>query len=225
MIPAIDWNTKNPHKDTAALSWAFIEGRARRYGFTLIELLIVLGIVALLLAILIPVFLNVRQRGQLATCTSNLHQLALAADLYSQDNDGNLPAGSSDGSPAWDVVTQTYVKDKSVYDCPSGAVLYSYRPDQLSGLLGHRVSLPRVPNLVLLVCTNHVDSPVLPKTGNWVFVREDGSASHVPPGQAALWWYVQGKWYAPGSAHSDDSSGNAGGFYVFPGEPWPPQLQ
>lgn len=203
----------------------FAGEKACRKAFTLIEILVVIGIVALLLAILLPVLSSVRRRGQLATCTSNLHQLALACDLYSQDNEGVLPRGAWDGVQSWSVVIKPYVKDTGVFRCPAGSVLYSYRNDQLSALYGSSVSLPRVPNLVLLLCVNHLDNAVEPKSGAWTCVREDGSASTVAPTATTSWWYAQGKWYPPGATHPEDYSGTAGGFYVFPAEPWPPTIQ
>ena len=63
-------------------------------GFTLIELLVVIAIIAILAAILFPVFLNAKERGRQATCTSNLKQLTLAMFSYADDNDGFLPVSS-----------------------------------------------------------------------------------------------------------------------------------
>lgn len=62
--------------------------RVRRRGFTLIELLVVIAIVAILAAILFPVFAKARQRGQQTACVSNLRQLWTANQMYAHDNDG-----------------------------------------------------------------------------------------------------------------------------------------
>lgn len=62
-----------------------------RRGFTLIEMLVVLGILALLAAILLPVFLAARERGRATACASNLRQLHLAFSQYAADNNGYLP--------------------------------------------------------------------------------------------------------------------------------------
>lgn len=67
-----------------------VGGRQKR-GFTLIELLVVVGIIALLAAILFPVFLAARGRAKATTCASNLRQLHLALSLYVADNGGYLP--------------------------------------------------------------------------------------------------------------------------------------
>jgi prepilin-type N-terminal cleavage/methylation domain-containing protein/prepilin-type processing-associated H-X9-DG protein len=65
--------------------------RARRPGFTLIELLVIVAIIAILAAVLFPVFAQARDASRRATCLSNLRQLALAHRLYVQDSDETLP--------------------------------------------------------------------------------------------------------------------------------------
>ncbi len=60
-------------------------------GFTLIELLVVIAIIAILAAILFPVFMNAKERGRQATCCSNLKQLTMAFFNYADDNNGLLP--------------------------------------------------------------------------------------------------------------------------------------
>lgn len=64
---------------------------ASQPGFTLIEMLVVLGILALLMAILLPVFAHARKKAQQSACASNLHQRYLACSLYAEDNGGLLP--------------------------------------------------------------------------------------------------------------------------------------
>jgi prepilin-type N-terminal cleavage/methylation domain-containing protein/prepilin-type processing-associated H-X9-DG protein len=66
-----------------------------RVGFTLIELLVVMAILALLAAILFPVFATARERARSAACLGNCRQIGLALGMYVQDNDGSLPAWSS----------------------------------------------------------------------------------------------------------------------------------
>ncbi len=65
-------------------------------GFTLIELLVVVGIIALLTAILLPVFLAARERARATACASNLRQLHLAFSLYVANNGGYLPPYCTD---------------------------------------------------------------------------------------------------------------------------------
>src|SRR6266508_474914 len=62
----------------------------RRRGFTLIELLVVIAIIAILAAILFPVFAQARDRARAATCLSNIKQLSLGVGMYAQDYDEAL---------------------------------------------------------------------------------------------------------------------------------------
>src|SRR5688572_32605433 len=63
----------------------------RRAGFTLIELLVVIAIIAILAAILFPVFAQAREKARQAGCMSNCKQLGLASNMYAQDYDEMLP--------------------------------------------------------------------------------------------------------------------------------------
>ena len=63
----------------------------QRGGFTLIELLVVIAIIALLAAILFPVFSQARERARRSACTSNLKQIGMGVQMYMQDYDGRVP--------------------------------------------------------------------------------------------------------------------------------------
>ena len=65
----------------------------RRAAFSLVELLVVIGVVAVLFALLLPVIARVRRHAQATTCVTNLRQLGHAMVLYAQQNHGHLPAG------------------------------------------------------------------------------------------------------------------------------------
>src|SRR5438445_10640700 len=67
--------------------------RVRKSGFTLIELLVVIAIIAILAAILFPVFARARESARRATCLSNLKQLGTAFQMYAQDYDETYPSG------------------------------------------------------------------------------------------------------------------------------------
>jgi prepilin-type N-terminal cleavage/methylation domain-containing protein len=78
----------------------FVSGRAqiaRRYGFTLVELLVVIGIIAVLIGILLPALRKTRQAAQAVACQSNLRQIGLGIRLYTENNEGVLPACGDDG--------------------------------------------------------------------------------------------------------------------------------
>jgi len=65
----------------------------KRRGFTLIELLVVIAIIAILAAILFPIFSNAKERGRQVKCCNNLKQLVTATQQYCDDNDGTMPFG------------------------------------------------------------------------------------------------------------------------------------
>jgi len=96
-----------------------------RVGFTLIELLVVIAIIAILAAILFPVFAQAREQARKASCQSNLKQLTLAFGMYRQDYDEKYPFGgwlpNSNGSGEWQNTIAPYIKNKGVYRCPSSS--------------------------------------------------------------------------------------------------------
>jgi len=92
-------------------------------GFTLIELLIVIAIIALLAAILFPVFARVRENARRSSCASNMKQIGLGILQYSQDYDERLPnyVYPEGANPFWYEVTDPYIKSKKIFRCPSQA--------------------------------------------------------------------------------------------------------
>ena len=91
-------------------------------GFTLIELLVVITILGVLAAILLPVFLKVRERARITTCASNLHQIGLAIQMYEQEWNDRQPIMSPgyESEPGACVIKQyqPYDSDKETYHCP-----------------------------------------------------------------------------------------------------------
>jgi len=105
--------------------------RARRPGFTLIELLVVIAIIAILAAILFPVFAQARAKARHAACLSNAKQIGIACRMYAQDYDEyNVPervAGPVSGSlRSFRVNLQPYVKNKQVFICPDASTLNTF---------------------------------------------------------------------------------------------------
>jgi prepilin-type N-terminal cleavage/methylation domain-containing protein/prepilin-type processing-associated H-X9-DG protein len=101
--------------------------RSRKFsGFTLIELLVVIAIIAILAAILFPVFAKAREKARQISCASNLKQLGLGFLQYIQDNDETFPVGAvnSTFTPndhfgiGWAGPIYPYVKSTGVYACP-----------------------------------------------------------------------------------------------------------
>ncbi|MBM3501794.1 MAG: DUF1559 domain-containing protein [Armatimonadetes bacterium] len=94
----------------------------RKSGFTLIELLVVIAIIAILAAILFPVFARAREKARQASCQSNLKQIGIATMMYAQDYDEVWPRnaiGSSLGTIWVDGVLVPYVKNLQLWRCPS----------------------------------------------------------------------------------------------------------
>jgi prepilin-type processing-associated H-X9-DG protein len=86
----------------------------------LIELLVVIAIIAVLAAILFPVFAQAREKARGITCISNGRQIGMALQLYVQDHDETLPLNSHQGAAAsWLLTLQPYTRNSLLYRCPS----------------------------------------------------------------------------------------------------------
>ena len=90
----------------------------RTNAFTLIELLVVIAIIAILAAILFPVFARARENARRSSCVSNMKQIALGIFQYTQDYDEKMPPrGNAAGG--WRMLTQPYLKSTQIFSCPS----------------------------------------------------------------------------------------------------------
>jgi len=120
----------------------------KRSGFTLIELLVVIAIIAILAAILFPVFARAREQARKTSCLSNLKQLGLGFLMYAQDYDEKLPGvrfgdgvgqswpwavwqGSVDWNGVFTHAVMPYLKNRGILQCPSGTEV-----DRWSGVNG-----------------------------------------------------------------------------------------
>jgi len=104
----------------------------RKSGFTLIELLVVIAIIAILAAILFPVFAQAREKARAIACLSNCKQTGLALIMYTQDFDEMIPSVDKNGTfvspidgesntsiyPSWTVLLNTYAKNWNLFHCP-----------------------------------------------------------------------------------------------------------
>jgi len=135
--------------------------RSRR-GFTLIELLVVVSIIALLTAILLPVFFSVRGKARQTVCVSNLRQIGLAIALYAQDSDDLYPAGTDPSDtdthpniwasttyygqvqtmpPLTDILAP-YIHNQDLWHCPSDS---GYTELDISAYHGTTIPLDATP--------------------------------------------------------------------------------
>lgn len=213
----------------------------RRPGFTLIEILVVISIIAIIAAILLPVFASVRHRGRMTACASNLHQISLALHQYAADNDGNYPADdpllAHTNHLVWTLLT-SYTRSPNVFHCPDALsyfdksrgyfYVYGSLPYVKTGAFSLKAPRPGS-GTVVAFCEQHTqrsgpDGWVLDAQGHeigpLIVVREDGSTSQVQANLVESYIYRNGQWM-PGQTTKPQP-----GDWVrarFPGEEWPPQ--
>lgn len=117
-----------------------------RKGFTLIELLVVIAIIAILAAILFPVFARAREKARQANCQSNVKQIALGWQMYIQDYDETIPPlytttpGISGGYFHTPELIHPYIKNAQVWMCPSERSNYQAFDDGIRCTYGYNQS-------------------------------------------------------------------------------------
>ena len=104
-----------------------MKNASTKHGFTLIELLVVIAIIAILAAILFPVFARAREKARTASCQSNLKQIALANAMYMSDYDGvtmrwrrySYTNEAAYGYRSMPALLTPYIKNEQIWFCPS----------------------------------------------------------------------------------------------------------
>ena len=186
-----------------------------RRGFTLIELLVVIAIIAILAAILFPVFARAREKARQSSCLSNLKQIGTASMMYAQDYDERYCPGFgylADGMLWWfPNFLEPYVKNRQLFICPShrqdytymqpwGTMTYSYGYNGLPDtgpLFGHWWGAPMASVIVPAATIAYIDA-------TWIELDHGAGYS-----------YDQFDFNAAGTNGSIDKSHNGGSNMTF----------
>lgn len=179
----------------------------RRKGFTLIELLVVIAIIAILAAILFPIFVKAKESAQMAGCSSNLSQIGKAFNMYVDDYHGRYPAccrftvagekplhpKQMNGCVTWDVALFKYVRNVKVFACPSDRYKRPIRPEINGEPLPRSYTLNYQPYLVDYPAyingeKTWTTSELAPGTSHFILLSE---------------WLKHSNYFKPGDAWND----------------------
>jgi prepilin-type N-terminal cleavage/methylation domain-containing protein/prepilin-type processing-associated H-X9-DG protein len=181
----------------------------RKSGFTLIELLVVIAIIAVLAAILFPVFAQAREKARQSSCLSNMKQMGTAFAMYLSDYDSIYPTcdndkakitgvppepetPEADGPPErdWHIVLQPYVKNFAIWRCPSDASKAPADPknpnlDQMEYVSSYTVNGWSEYNL---------SEGGITRPANWVLLAERNNVARPPKTWWMFYWWA---WQTP----------------------------
>ena len=212
-------------------------------AFTLAEILTVCAIIVVLAAVVLPVLMNAKKSSYVTQCTSNLHQLVVSTQLYVNDNDARLPIISprsgliTDSRGPRGVTPEPLQKYGATADLYKCAALHPTPPLDYAGLSPYifrivfelsalnnnfeaNYAYPPAAGSVIAWDWNHGSANY--STGpsdKWLVARFDGSVKYTPYAQIRKSYFVNGHW-----TFVTQTDGNAFYQFVFPGEPWPPDL-
>ena len=155
-------------------------------GFTLIELLVVIAIIAILAAILFPVFARARAKARQTSCLSNVKQISLALMMYAQDYDEAYPCVNHSTGYDWWQPLQGYVRNAQIFRCPAyraAAAIRHRLPAQR--LVRSRAEYVTVRRACELICIA-VRHPDWKHTGYHLW-PDDGSSWVISPTASSRW--------------------------------------
>jgi len=170
-----------------------------RKGFTLIELLVVIAIIAILAAILFPVFARARENARRSSCQSNLKQIGLGLSQYTQDYDEMYPQVYPDAATnpccdarrpgGWTQVIQPYIKSTQLFACPSNSAnggiksnagtQYGVEYPRIPLSYGMNRHQPRAMSIVQSPATRIHVSETTGNGGEWDLAPRDASGADI----------------------------------------------
>jgi prepilin-type N-terminal cleavage/methylation domain-containing protein/prepilin-type processing-associated H-X9-DG protein len=200
--------------------------RVWKRGFTLIELLVVIAIIAILAAILFPVFARARENARRASCQSNLKQIGLGFKQYTQDYDELFPVYNVGGVGTtvsgnftvseWVQALQSYTKSVQIFQCPSepntnGTDYYYNRTVSNS----NETSFNNSANSVLL--TEGTDTNVCSNATATAKITSGTPAAYARHLDGSNYAFIDGhvKWLQSTRAASDSGTAASGGGFTF----------
>ena len=141
--------------------------KMRRHAFTLIELLVVIAVIAILAALLLPVFSKAKQRAWTTSCNSNLHQIGYGMRMFADDNNELYPESGStiywgaanvappfgSGKPSWLEQIFPYVGNTNAYNCPGNVQLPAAQQGPFNYFNGDRAAYVVVSNFASVKST------------------------------------------------------------------------
>jgi len=194
-----------------------------KYGFTLIELLVVIAIIAILAAILFPVFAKVREKARAISCLSNLKQIGTAVTMYTQDFDEVEPNSYNKfgAESGWACQVFPYVKSVAAFACPDDSSIgnqsigevksTSYGINSNFGInpWPAAATVPKAYSLASFAAPSNTVMLFEVANANWV----DITAPYGPGGPTGSNWSGYGNWdgFFNGMSPGGNGIGNPGG--------------